>query len=133
EVFLDVWLYRENLSVPQSVKAYSLSGVRKRIARKLERDHLFKNSDELHDGRMGYQVEFHMNFTVLDELILDEDSRSQVNQINRLLNQLPARQKEALYLRYYQGLDIDQIAKLMDVNPQSVSNLLHRGIRYLRR
>lgn len=133
EVFMDVWLYRANLSAPLSVKAYLLSGVRKRIARKVERDHIFKNPHELHDAELRHDVRFNMNFTVLDELIMDEEARNQVYLVNKLLNQLPDRQKEALYLRYHQGLDINQIAELMGVNPQSASNLLHRGIRYLRR
>ena len=59
-------------------------------------------------------------------------ARRQVHQLNTLLNQLPARQREALYLRYHQQLDIDEIARLMQINPQSASNLLHRGIKHIR-
>lgn len=126
EVFIEIWIYRKNLATPSSVKAYLLSGVRKRIARRLERDHIFRNKAEL------TEIEFCMNFTVLDNLISDEDTRNQVHLLNKLLNQLPARQKEALYLRYYQGLDITQIGDLMQINTQSASNLLHRGIKQLR-
>lgn len=126
EVFIEVWIYRKNLSAPSSVRAYLLSGVRKRIARRLERDHIFRNTGELKE------VEFSMTFTALDEMISDEETRNQVYLLNKLLNQLPERQKEALYLRYHQGLDIDQIADLMQINTQSASNLLHRAIKHLR-
>jgi RNA polymerase sigma factor (sigma-70 family) len=126
EVFIEVWMYRQNLAVPSSVKAYLLAGVRKRIARRLERDRIFKNARDVQD------VDFSFHFTPLDEMISDEETHRQVYQLNMLLNQLPPRQKEALYLRYHQGLDIDEIARLMQINPQSASNLLHRGIKHIR-
>lgn len=126
EVFIEIWMYRNNLVIPSSVKAYLLSGVRKRIARKLERDHIFRHSDELAD------VNCEVSFTVLDEMISDEETRNQVYTLNHFINQLPRRQREALYLRYHQELDIEEIAQLLQVNSQSVSNLLHRGIKHLR-
>ncbi len=126
EVFIEIWIYRKNLAVPSSVKAYLLSSIRKRIARRLERDHIFRHTREFAD------LEFSVNFNVLDEMITDEEARSQVYQLNKLLNQLPERQKEALYLRYHQELEIEQIAELMQINPQSVSNLLHRAIKHLK-
>ncbi|MDG1872019.1 MAG: sigma-70 region 4 domain-containing protein [Flavobacterium sp.] len=49
------------------------------------------------------------------------------------MNLLPSRQKEALYLRYNQGLSVEQIAELMDVNYQSANNLLHRAVLNLRK
>jgi RNA polymerase sigma factor (sigma-70 family) len=53
--------------------------------------------------------------------------------LNKLLNDLPGRQKEALYLRYHQGLTVDQIAEILDVNYQSANNLLHRALLHLRK
>ncbi len=126
EVFMEVWLYRQNLALPSSVRAYLLAGVRKRIARRLERDHIFKHAQAVEDA------DFCFHFTPLDEMISDEETRRQVCQLNLLLNQLPPRQKEAIYLRYHQELEIDEIARLMQINPQSASNLLHRGIKHIR-
>lgn len=126
ETFMEIWLYRRNLAVPDSVRAYLLAGVRRRIARRLERDRIFRHSRDIGEGEFSFQ------FTPLDEMISDEETRRQVHQLNTLLNQLPARQREALYLRYHQQLDIDEIARLMQINPQSASNLLHRGIKHIR-
>lgn len=126
DVFTDLWIYRENLSTPVSVKAYLLAGLRKRIARKLERDPIFRQCADLDS------IEFSAPFTILDELIIDEETRAQVAYLNTLVNQLSPRQKEALYLRYYQQLSVEQIAEMMQMNYQSVSNLLHRAIKQLR-
>jgi RNA polymerase sigma factor (sigma-70 family) len=126
DVFADIWLYRKSLSTPASVRAYLLSGLRKRIARKLERDPIFRQSSGIEN------IEFSASFTILDELISNEEIRSQVKYLNTLINQLSPRQREALYLRYHQQLSIEQIAEMTQMNYQSVANLLHRAIKQLR-
>lgn len=127
DVFADIWLYRESLQQPNVVKAYLLSSVRKRIARLYERDHIFRKITTTDS------IEFLFDFSVEHELIDDESTAESVLYLNKLLNDLPARQKEALFLRYNQGLSVDQIAEMLEVNYQSASNLLHRGLLTLRR
>lgn len=126
DVFADVWIYRKSLSTPDSVKAYLLSGLRKRISRKLQRDNIFKNSTNID------QLDFIGTFTILDQLIVDEDTRFQVEHLNMLINQLTPKQREGLYLRYHQQLSVTEIADLLQMNVQSVSNLLHRALKQLR-
>lgn len=126
-VFMDVWLYRHKLNEQIVVKAYLLASLRKRISRLNERDHFFQQSTSID------HVEFSIHFSIEDELIADEETAARVKLVNQLLNSLPARQKEALYLRYHQELGIEQIAEILNINNQSVSNLLHRAIQYLRK
>ncbi len=127
DVFVNLWLYRNTLSDNVVVKAYLLSSVRKRIARLHERDTIFRQTAPLD------AVQFSLDFSIEDQLIADEETLAQVSQLNRLINALPPRQKEALYLRYHQGLTIEQIGEMLDINHQSVSNLLHRCIQHLRK
>ncbi len=127
DVFVNVWLYRNNLSDNVVAKAYLLSSVRKRIARLHERDTIFRQVKPLE------AVQFSLDFSMEDQLIADEETAARVSQLNRLINALPPRQKEALYLRYHQGLTIEQIGEMLDINHQSVSNLLHRCIQHLRK
>lgn len=126
-VFMDVWRYRHSLADKVVVKTYLLSSLRKRIARQNERDHFFRKTTPLDS------VEFSLDFSIEDQLIFDEETAAKVQQLNGLINALPARQKEALYLRYHQGLAVDQIAEILHINNQSVSNLLHRAILCLRK
>lgn len=128
DVFTDVWNYKEKLQSAVVVKAYLLSSVRKRIARLYERDHIFRKSTSIDS------VTFCMEFSVEHELIDDDYATKQkVIHLNNLLNNLPARQKEALYLRYHQGLAVEQIAEMLDVNYQSASNLVYRALVTLRK
>jgi RNA polymerase sigma factor (sigma-70 family) len=127
DVFADIWLYRDSLQEPNVVKAYLLSSVRKRIARLYERDHIFKKITTTDS------IEFLFDFSVEHDFIDDEATAERVSYLNKLLNDLPSRQKEALFLRYNQGLSVEQIAEMLNVNYQSANNLLHRGLLKLRK
>ncbi|WP_051211240.1 RNA polymerase sigma factor [Runella zeae] len=127
DVFVDIWLYRHSLSEDVVVKAYLFSSVRKRIARLYERDRIFRQTTSLED------LEFSVRFSIEHQLITDETMELEVQQLNQLLNALPPRQKETLYLRYHQGLSLEQIAEILDINHQSVKNLLQRAILHLRK
>lgn len=128
DVFTDIWIYRNSLQNSVVVKAYLLASVRKRIARLHERDHIFRKTAST--DSISFLLEFSVDHELIDD---DEATREKVVHLNKLLNDLPARQKEALYLRYHQGLSVEQIAEMLDVNYQSASNLLHRGLMSLRK
>jgi RNA polymerase sigma factor (sigma-70 family) len=127
DVFADLWLYKHSLSDNANVKAYLLSSVRKRIARLQERDYIFTKTASTDS------IEFLFDFSIEQQLIIDESTADKVQQLNKLINLLPSRQKEALYLRYHQGLTVEQIADMLDVNYQSANNLLHRALLNLRK
>lgn len=62
-----------------------------------------------------------------EELITNQETKSFKNKnIEILLNKLPKRQKEAIYLKYYCELKTVEIAKIMNINYQSVVNTLHK-------
>ncbi|RVT73088.1 sigma-70 family RNA polymerase sigma factor [Flavobacterium sufflavum] len=127
DVFTDIWVYRNSLSDTVVVKAYLLSCVRKRIVRLQQRDKVFNKAKSVD------AIAFLFDFSVEHQLISDELTAGKVAHLNKLLNVLPARQKEALYLRYHHGLNVDQIAGVLNVNYQSANNLLHRALVNIRK
>jgi len=127
DVFVDIWTYRHKLGEAILVKAYLLSSVRKRIARLHEREHIFLRTKEVDT------LEFLFDFSIEDHLIANEGMAAKVEQLNVLINKLPSRQKEALYLRYHQGLSVEQVSEVLNMNYQSTKNLLHRAILQLRK
>lgn len=126
-VFVDIWTYRFKLNEAIVVKAYLLSSVRKRIARLHHREHIFSNIKNIDS------LEFLFDFSIEDRLIADETTAKKVEQLNKSINKLSDRQKEAIYLRYHQGLTVDQVADVLNLNYQSTKNLLHRAILQLRK
>lgn len=127
DVFTDIWIYRNSLSETVVVKAYLLSSVRKRIVRLQDRDRVFNKSKSMD------AVAFLFDFSVEHQLISDELTAGKVAHLNKMLNVLPSRQKEALYLRYHHGLNVDEVAEVLNVNYQSASNLVHRALVNIRK
>ena len=127
DVFVNIWSYRYKLNDAIAVRAYLLSCVRKRIARYHEREHIFSKVKDVDS------LDFLFEFSIEEQLIADETMAIKVQQLNRLINHLPTRQKEALYLRYHQGLSVEQGAEVLNMNYQSTKNLLHRAILQLRK
>ncbi|MBK0369121.1 sigma-70 family RNA polymerase sigma factor [Flavobacterium sp. SE-1-e] len=126
DVFTDIWVYRANLSEQVCIKAYLLSSVRKRIARLYQRDSFFKKEQNIDT------TEFLFDFSIEQQLIEDEVTAEKVLKLNTYINNLPSRQKEALFLRYHEQLSVNQIAEIMSVNYQSATNILFRAIQKLR-
>ena len=52
--------------------------------------------------------------------------------VSRLLNELPDRQKEVLFLKYYSNLKVTEISEVMNINYQSVLNMMHKAIKKMR-
>lgn len=128
EVFIEIWSRRSRLSTPESVRAYLLGSVRKRVLREGFRQRINRD-DEAADLENDLTfVEFSPEWSVIEQESLAETTQ----RISDSLNQLPKRQREVIYLRYYQNLDRDEIAEIMGVNPQSVSNLLQAAFKTFR-
>ena len=127
DVFADIWNYRHNISDSIVVKAYLLTSVRNRIAKKSIESKKFARFSSQDD------LFFDFDFSVEEKLILDEDSAEKIRRLNAIINALPPKQKEAIYLRYHMGLSVEQVSSILDMNYQSTKNLLHRTILTLRR
>lgn len=128
EVFIEIWSRRDRISSPTSVRAYLLSSVRNRVLREGYRQRI-NREDEPADLENDLNfAEFSPEWSVIERESLAETTQ----RIADSLNQLPRRQREVIYLRYYQNLERDEIAVIMGVNPQSVSNLLQSAFKTFR-
>lgn len=128
EVFTEIWNRRDRITTPDSVRAYLLSSVRKRVQREGFRQHIIRKDEPTNLENNGQLVEFSPEWTIIEQESLAETTQ----RIAEALAKLPKRQREAIYLRYYQNLERDEIAAIMAVNPQSVSNLLQAAYASMR-
>lgn len=125
DVFFELWNRREKIRQAESVKAYLFKALRMRIFREKSKWKLTESLDE--------NYEFIIEFDVEANIIKQELSEEICSKLRKILDSLPKRQKEILYLRFYEGMDQDKIAEVMDINRQSVYNLLHESILRLRK
>jgi RNA polymerase sigma factor (sigma-70 family) len=126
DLFLEIWKNHRNLGETESVRFYLLKSFRRKIFRQLAKHQNFQIQSL--DDEYCFDIVFSPETSILQEQSQQELSLKLIY----LLNQLPRRQKEVIYLRYYQELDIDQIVDLMDITHQSVYNLLHKALSHLK-
>ena len=124
DLFFKLWRDREKLGDVQSIKFYLLTSARRAILKKIKKERAFDKKIKA----AGYH-ETDITFAQEELLIQDEEADELKKKIADLLNSLPKRQKEAIYLKYYEGLSYDEVAELMEVNYQSVVNLIYKAFQ----
>lgn len=126
ELFLQLWQNRVHINETDSVKHYLLKALRHHILQLLrsQKRQTFQELDW--DTSLAEDID-------TETLLIRQESLAILSQtIQAQLATLPAREREALYLRYYENLSIPEIAEVMDVNRQSVSNFLQKALSKLR-
>lgn len=76
-------------------------------------------------------VEAEVEAPIVELIIREEEAHANQFKLEKALQTLSERQREAIHLRYYENYSIAQIASMMEMNYQSVQNLLQRGIKSL--
>ena len=127
ELFNSIWNNRTNLSEVNEVKFYLFRSLKNRILRQLERD-IFDKSEDI-----DVYLDFLNSISEEQKKIDSEQFDANLDTLQRAIAHLPIRQQEVINLKYYHDFTLDEIAKLMDVNKQSVSNLLFRSYAILRK
>lgn len=126
ELFIRLWERRESLGEADSLEAYLLSSVRRILLRNKE-----SSQKKAEYSRAYISESLSVSFSMEDMMIQKEFRKEQKEHLYNAIQMLNDRQKEALFLRYYHGLTSNEIAIVMDVNPQSVRNHLARAIASL--
>lgn len=128
DFFIDLWNRRESLDVPHSVKAYLISSYRRRLFKEKDRSFWHKNMTDLEE-----EHDIEVQFNIESYLIKNEIEHQTLVQLKGQLETLSKRQREALYLRFYQELEYDEISKIMTINHHSAVNLVYEALRLLRK
>jgi RNA polymerase sigma factor (sigma-70 family) len=125
ELFVRLWTRRASIGPLRRVKPYFFTALRRQILNQLRNVSL----RERLITRIG---EPDIDFSPEEIVVRSEDRESLRHKIAVLLNGLPKRQKEVIYLHYFEDMDYAQIADVMGINYQSVLNLTQRALQKLR-
>lgn len=129
DIFIEIWQRRETISIPDSVKAYLLSSVRKKVLRENYRQQMFREepgSAEINERLAGFDRS-------VEWVMIENETVSEIREkVRRSINRLSKRQQEVLYLQYFQNLNREEIAEIMNINLQSVSNLIQTAFSSFR-
>jgi RNA polymerase sigma factor (sigma-70 family) len=127
DLFLDLWKNRETIGFVNHVRSYLFKSFRNKIWRVLHKNRWHDQTAQIDDAYF-----FDVEFSIEHHVIREETLRDTATRFSDILNQLPKRQKEIIYLRFYQDLEIQEIVQIMEINSQSAYNLLHKALSNLR-
>lgn len=126
DLYLNLWEKRAFISETAFVKSYLFKSLRHRILRESVRQNRFERTDELSFDPVGGDE------SVESLIIENEHSVRQIKHLEGIISGLTKRQQEVVYLRYYQGLSNEDIAQVMGLGRQSVSNLLSKTLKEIK-
>jgi len=124
ELFVELWNSRSRLAPTDSVKFYLFSALRYKLIRREKRQRIQSHAILPRTDWLDEEVDNPIEV----EIILREDHAYHAALLQKAVKQLTARQQEVIQLRYYQGFTNQQIAELMHMHYQSVSNLLYTAL-----
>ncbi len=126
DLFVELWKSRSAISATTSVRFYLLACIKRKVLRQLG-----KNPS----GGGAVQLPYEQEAAVSCEAILIQEQEWQQLQtgLEYAMDHLTKRQREAIFLKFYQNLPYEQIACLMGVNAQSVYNLVFGALRIMKK
>lgn len=127
DLFVELWNRRQSLSDTKSIKFYLLKSLRRRIARTV---HSVRRRDAITD-EVQYMEE-KMNFSIEQFMVAQEADQATKASLRRALEGLTKRQRESVYLKFFQGLNNEAIASVMGLTETSACTLVSQAIRALR-
>lgn len=125
DVFEKLYKNRDKIKSTDNVKAYLFVILRNSLINALQKEQTYIQ----YVGKIETRVEE----TPVDHLEKAEEDRSAQDKIQQIFHVLTPMQKEIIYYRYVEGLDIKDIALIVGMNYQSVQNFIQRSLKKVRR
>ena len=122
ELFIELWQAKSRTPV-LSVRAYLLKALKYKLLKKYNR---MPDTIPLKDDEGGFE------WSPESSLIARQDSDEKEKIVTGALNGLSHRQKEIIYLKYYQNLSYEEVSEIMNINYQAARNLLYQAIKTLK-
>lgn len=126
ELFRNIWERRDELSHIESPNVYLFVSLRRKILKRIK---AYRKTDP--DLEEVDETDF-IQFDKEELIIRDEVKFQQKKKLQQALNQLSDRQKEIIYLHYYNGMSYGEIEQILSINRQSVRNHIYRAMETLR-
>jgi len=126
DVFINIYTYGKKLRHPELLEFYLFKTLKRNIIRKKKENRLFKITSDP-------ACEFELKFPLED---FEADMRQKENRLQFLYDEiqnLDAKKKELLFLRFNSGLTYVEIGKLLNMKPDTAKKQVKRIIHYLQK
>lgn len=127
EIFFQVWKYRKKLSVPDSVEAYLFISLRRELLNKKKAS---QRRDDIDNKYYLEEFDALISYNNWNEILNLEEEDSK--KLKRSIENLTPRQREVIYLKFYEGFSTEELSQILDLHAQSIYNLVFSAINQLR-
>lgn len=125
DVFIDIYTNERRFAHISNLRQYLIAAFRHRL--------LFLLQDNKRYVRMlNDTFDSFVEKNSQEKWIENEEENEKKKKVKQLLSRLTQHQREAVHLRFIEGLSYDEIAEIMQINYLSVKTLIHRSMFTIR-
>lgn len=122
DLFVELWRRRSKYESVRHLKFYLLKSFRHRLIKNIRRNKRFADACNI-EASLSVEIELPGEQTAeLDRQLMEES-----------INGLSAREKQAVFLRFYDELTYEEIASLMSISTKSTYKLMYRALEALKK
>ena len=126
DVFIQMINKRKNLTASSEIHFYLFKSLRNKIIEVL------RTENRRHNIVNGLAEEENFEQNAEQVIIESEEVKSIRKIISSAISNLPNRQSEIIYLKYTEGLNYDEIARLLEIDIASARTLLYRSLKTIK-
>lgn len=126
DMFVSLWEKRDLLNNVSKVRSYLLQSIWHLLIKKLKKSNKNISLDE--NGHYEIDLVFSRESTLIDL----QEKKEKSMKLHSALDKLSARQRQIIFMQYYEGLTIDEMQQITELKYQSIKNLTHRAMVTLR-
>lgn len=109
-----------------NLRAYLLASLRRKIFNEI------RNREKMQPTETNLVPQFDFELSQEEIMVDQESSRKRKSELKKILNKLPAREKEAVYLKFYKDMSYEEITSVMGISYDSARKFVYRAIKNLR-
>lgn len=128
DLFVNLWRCKKNLTPVKSIKFYLLTCLRRAIVKEIKKERRFISDDVALD-----QMSFQFNRSIEDDMIEEQTCLERKVKLQHILVSLSKRQREIIYLKFYEDLSYSQIAEHLGLDLKYTYNLASRAFGLIRK
>jgi RNA polymerase sigma factor (sigma-70 family) len=126
DLFVELWKNKAQLNATESPKYYLFKSLRRKIFREL-------SGNKLLFEVITEEYNFEITLSAETDLIYTQHLSEQQLHLQKALEALTKRQREAIFLRFYENLSYEEVASIMSLELRSTYNLISKAIDALKR
>lgn len=125
DLFLKLWKNRQNLGQVTSIRSYLYKSYRRIL---LDLVKVNRKYSAYNDLPGAYDV----TLSIEEATVVEEEILAMRKGLKRAINSLSKRQREIIYLSFYQGFTYSEIAEIISIKNQTIRNCVYEAMKSMR-